>query len=189
LERDVRIFLGIAAVLAWLFGLMMIFVPSPFYAPVRITLTPMLATIPQAHGATLVGLGTVNWLGRRAEGPALTAILLGNLVTQVLSFGVAVRIAKLGAGSSAAAAFAIHTILGTAFAVFLARARRASSPAGRWIGLEENDGSEQGHRCLVFSVRQSAKGRDAARSVDHTWRGFANRRVHQVADAHLQLSR
>jgi hypothetical protein len=95
LERDVRIFLGIAAVLAWLFGLMMIFVPSPFYAPVRITLTPMLATIPQAHGAPLVGLGTVNWLGRRTEGPALTAILLGNLVTQVLSFGVAVLIAKL----------------------------------------------------------------------------------------------
>jgi hypothetical protein len=129
-ERDMRIFLGIAAVLAWLFGLMMLVAPAQFYAPVGITLTPMLATIPQAHGATLIGLGTVNWLGRRAEGSGLVAILAGNLVTQVLSFAVAVRIAMLGAGSAATPAFAIHTILGVTFLVFLVRASR-SSPTPR----------------------------------------------------------
>lgn len=127
LERDMRLFLGIAAVLAWLFGLMLLLAPSQFYAPVGITLTPMLATIPQAHGATLIGLGTINWFGRRAEESGLTAILVGNLVTQVLSFAVAVRIAMLGAGSSATPAFAIHTVLGTAFVVVLVRARRTSS--------------------------------------------------------------
>lgn len=125
-----RIFLGIAAVLAWLFGAMMLFAPSQFYAPLGITLTPMLATIPQAHGATLIGLGTVNWLGRRAEGSGLIAILVGNLVTQALSFAVAVRIAMVGAGSAAAPAFAIHTILGATFVFFLLRARR-TSPAYR----------------------------------------------------------
>jgi hypothetical protein len=124
-----RVFLIIAAVLAWLFGIMLLVAPAPFYAPVGIALTPMLATIAQAHGATLIGLGTVNWFGRRAEGEGLKAILVGNLATQVLSFAVAVRTAMLGAGSSAAPAFVIHTVLGVLFAFFLVRTNKSGAGA------------------------------------------------------------
>ncbi len=119
-----KIFLGVAALLAWLFGLMLIAAPAQFYAPMGMALTPMLATIAQAHGATLVGLGTVNWFARRAEGAGLTAVLAGNLVTQVLSFGVAVRTAMLGAGANVAPALVIHTVLGAGFLIFLIRSHR-----------------------------------------------------------------
>lgn len=119
-----KLFLAVAAVLAWLFGIMMLVAPGQFYTPVGIALTPMLATIAQAHGATLVGLGTIDWFARRAEGDGLVAVLAGNLVVQVLSFAVAARTASLGAGASAAPAFVIHTLLGIGFAYFLVRARR-----------------------------------------------------------------
>jgi len=119
-----RVFLVIAAIMAWLFGIALVAAPASFYAPVGITLTPMLATVAQAHGATLVGLGTVNWFGRNAVGDGLKAILIGNFVTQVLSFGVAIRTSLLGAGSSTTPAFVIHTVLGATFLFFLIRANK-----------------------------------------------------------------
>lgn len=62
-----KILLSIAAVLAWLFGAALLIAPAPFYAPTGIQMTPMLATVAQAHGATLVGLGVIDWLARNAE--------------------------------------------------------------------------------------------------------------------------
>jgi hypothetical protein len=44
------IFISIAAALAWIFGAMLLFIPTEFYVPTGITMTPMLATIEQAHG-------------------------------------------------------------------------------------------------------------------------------------------
>ena len=122
-----KLFLGIAAILAWLFGIMLLAAPAQFYAPIGMTLTPMLATLAQAHGATLIGLGTINWFGRNAEGAGLRAILVGNLVTQVLSFAVAAWTASLGAGAKTAPAFVIHTTLGILFLVFLLRTRRRAA--------------------------------------------------------------
>jgi hypothetical protein len=121
-----KVFLAIAAVLAWLFGLMLLLAPTQFYAPVGIVMTPMLATVAQAHGATLVGLGTVDWLARQAQGRGLVAVLAGNLVIQILSFVVAVRTSMLGAGASATPAFVIHLLLGAGFALFLVRTRRGA---------------------------------------------------------------
>jgi hypothetical protein len=34
--------------------------PDKFYAPTGIAMTPMIATLAQAHGATLIGLRTIN---------------------------------------------------------------------------------------------------------------------------------
>src|SRR5690242_11822769 len=83
-----RIFLAIAAILAWLFGAALLFAPMQFYAPAKIEMTPMLATIAQAHGATLVGLGVIDWMARNADPGGARAVLAGNLVVQVLSLGV-----------------------------------------------------------------------------------------------------
>ena len=127
-----RRFLGIAAALAWLFGLVMLLSPARFYAPVGITITPLIATLPQAHGATLIGLGVVIWIGRDATGRGLVAVLAGNLVVQVLSLLVAVRTAMVITRSPLAMAPAavIHIVLGSGFAYCLSRVQRVTAPRG-----------------------------------------------------------
>ncbi|HEY6951937.1 MAG TPA: hypothetical protein VI758_05990 [Bacteroidota bacterium] len=119
-----KVFLAVAAVLAWLFAGALLLVPEKFYAPTGITMTPMLATIAQAHGATLFGLGIINWLARSAERKGLIAILGGNLVVQVLSLVVVLRTMSLGAGSAVVPGVIIHVILGSFFAFFLTKARK-----------------------------------------------------------------
>ena len=93
-----NILLAVAAVLAWLFGGMLIFMPQEFYAPIGIAMTPILATIPQAHGATLIGLGVIDWLAPGADRRGIVAVLAGNLVTQILSLLVVARTMQFGAG-------------------------------------------------------------------------------------------
>jgi hypothetical protein len=112
-------------VLAWLFGIMLLVMPVKFYQPTGMTLTPMLGTIAEAHGATLIGLGLIDWLARNATGPGLVAVLAGNLVVQILSLAVAVHTMTLGAGMGVAPAVLIHVVLGGLFATFLVRARKA----------------------------------------------------------------
>ena len=119
-----KIFISIAAVLAWLVGAMLLIAPIGFYAPTGIAMTPMIATIAQAHGATLVGLGVVNWMARNADRRGLIAVLTGNLVVQVLSLFVVLRTMQLGAGFAVAPAVVIHVVLGCLFAFFLIRLRR-----------------------------------------------------------------
>jgi hypothetical protein len=121
-----KLFISIAAVLAWLFGGALLLAPEQFYAPTGITFTPMLGTVAQAHGATLVGLGVVDWLGRNADRKGLTAILAGNLVVQVLSLFVVFRTMALGAGAAVAPGVVIHVVLGSLFALFWVRLRSAA---------------------------------------------------------------
>ena len=121
-----RWLLIVAAVLAWLFGLMLLFNARGFEAPVGIDVTDKIATIAQAQGAILVGLGVTNWLARDvADLRALSAVLAGNLVVQLLSLGVAVRAVVLHIFPiQAAPAIVIHVLLGAAFGVALLRVRR-----------------------------------------------------------------
>jgi hypothetical protein len=119
-----RAFLAVAAALASLFGTALLFAPAAFYKPTGIEMTPLLATVAQAHGATLIGLGVIDWLARNAEPAGARAVLAGNLVVQVLSLGVVLRTMSLGAGMAAAPGVVIHVVLGTLFAYFLVRARR-----------------------------------------------------------------
>ena len=103
---------------------MLIFMPQEFYAPIGIAMTPILATIPQAHGATLIGLGVIDWLARGADRRGIVAVLAGNLVTQILSLLVVARTMQLGAGAAMAPAIVIHVVLGTLFTYFLIKATR-----------------------------------------------------------------
>jgi hypothetical protein len=116
-----KLFLSIAAILAWLFGIMLLTMPAPFYEPTGIVMTPMLATLAQAHGATLFGLGTINWLARTAERKGLIAVMAGNFVVQVLSLVVVLRTMQLGAGAAVAPGVVIHVVLGAFFGFFLIR--------------------------------------------------------------------
>ena len=122
--NTMKIFLSIAAVLAWMFGAMLLTMPAKFYEPTGMTLTPMLATLAQAHGATLIGLGVIDWLARNAEKKGLMAVLVGNLVVQILSLAVVIRTMQLGAGSAVAPGVVIHVVLGGLFAFFIMKARK-----------------------------------------------------------------
>ena len=119
-----KIFLSIAAVFAWLFGAMLLLAPGPFYAPTGLAMTPMVASIAQAHGATLVGLGVITWMARGANRQGLVAVLTGNLVVQILSLGVAIRTVMLGGGPSATPSIFIHVVLGAFFLFFLLQAKK-----------------------------------------------------------------
>lgn len=123
-EETVKIFLSIAAVLSWLFGAMLLLAPGPFYAPTGLAMTPIVATVAQAHGATLVGLGVINWMARGANRQGLVAVLAGNLVVQILSLGVAIRTVMLGAGASATPSIFIHVVLGVLFLFFLLQVKK-----------------------------------------------------------------
>jgi hypothetical protein len=118
-----RTFLAVAAVLAWFVGGMLLLAPAPFYAPTGMQLTPMLGTIAQAHGATLIGVGVIDWLARSVDRRGLIAVLAGNLVVQVLSLAVAVRTMTL-VGGGAAPAILIHVLLGGFCAFFLVKAKQ-----------------------------------------------------------------
>jgi hypothetical protein len=123
------LFLAIAAVLAWLFGAMLLVAPGAFYSPTGIAMTPMLATVAQAHGATLIGLGVIDWFARRGDIRGIRAVLAGNLVAQLLSLGVVIRTMSLGAGAAVAPGIVIHVVLAGAFGAFLVKAPTTSRAA------------------------------------------------------------
>ncbi len=120
-----KTFLAMASILAWLFGAMLLIIPAKFYEPTGVAMTPMLATIAEAHGATLVGLGVVDFLARRADELGQRAVLAGNLVIQLLSLGVVIRTMMLGAGAAVAPGVVIHLVMAGAFAAFWWRMRRS----------------------------------------------------------------
>lgn len=122
-----KIFLAIAAILAWLFGIMLLFMPAQFYQPAGIVMTPMLATVAQAHGANLFGLGVINWLARNSEKKGLIAVLAGNLVVQILSLIIVLKTMSMGAGVAVAPGIAIHVVLGSFFTYFLVKIRKMPS--------------------------------------------------------------
>ena len=119
----------------WFFGVMLLLSPAKFYPPTGIVMTPLLAPIAQAHGATLVGLGVIDWLARSAEHKGLMAVLIGNLVVQVLSLFVVLRTMQLGAGTAVVPGVVIHVVLGAFFLFFIIRGqsqrRTASATAPR----------------------------------------------------------
>jgi len=122
-----KVFLAIAAILAWFFGAMLLFIPASVYIPTGITVTPTLATLAPTLGATLLGLGIINWLARRADKTGLIVVLGANLFVQILSLAVVLRTLQLGAGSMAVPGVAIHVTLGSLFAFFLLKARKLES--------------------------------------------------------------
>lgn len=120
-----RSFLRITAILAWLFAIMLLFNTRAFEAPVGIDVTAKVATIAQAQGAILLGLGVINWMAATIDDRrAITAVLAGNLVVQLASLAVAGRALLLGIFPPAGApAVVIHTLLSVGFGWYLARTR------------------------------------------------------------------
>src|SRR5579864_521449 len=122
-----KIFLTISAILAWIFGLALLLVPGAFYAPLGASITPLLGTLAQAHGATLFGVGVILWMVRNAGVNAIRPVLWGNLFIQVLSLSVVFYTMSLGPGLGLFPGAVIHITLGSFTAYFLYKTRLASN--------------------------------------------------------------
>lgn len=122
-----RLLLSVSAILAWLVGLTMIFNPQGFEAPLGIVVDDKTATIAQAQGALLLGLGAINWIARGVgDSLALRAILYGNFVVQAVSFSLIARALARGLiPMTGIGAAVLHMLLGAAFAWHLRSWRRA----------------------------------------------------------------
>jgi hypothetical protein len=81
--------LVISAVIAWLLGLMMMFMPDKMEGNLVISLNENLKNIHllmQAVGAALFSIGWINFLARNDAGSkALNAILVGNILIHALN--------------------------------------------------------------------------------------------------------
>ncbi|SRR2546430_7918087 len=104
---------GIAAVV---FGLALFVSPESMLAGFGLA-TPVAAKVLSRDvGATLIGLGVINWMARNASGEALRALLVGNVVVQALE--LVINTYEIVAGDlpgQAAPGLLIHLVLGAGF--------------------------------------------------------------------------
>ena len=95
------VFLTIAAVLAFLFGLAFFLIPMQTVSLYGITLDPAAQFVPRYLGATFLGVAVLNWLARSAaSSEALRAILLGDFVLSALGLIVALWEKIAGEGNA-----------------------------------------------------------------------------------------
>jgi len=115
---------GVAAVL---FGLGLLVFPTSMLAGFGLAVPTEAKVLSRDVGATLIGLGVINWMARNATGEPLRALLVGNVVVQALELLVnGYEIAVGDLPSQAAGGLVIHLVLG---AVFVLAMRSPSSRA------------------------------------------------------------
>jgi len=118
-----KLALTIGAVLATLFGLALTFAPEQMLSGFGMTATGPALVLSRDIGVTLIGLAAINWLARDATGPAVRAILIGNIVVQALE--AIVNGWEVAAGiipSQALGGVVLHVILVIVFWLGLRRA-------------------------------------------------------------------
>src|SRR5207302_3627051 len=103
---------GIAAVL---FGLALFVSPESMLAGFGVA-TPVAAKVlARDVGATLIGLGVINWMARNASGEVLRALLVGNVVVQALEILNGYEVVVGDLPTQAAGGLVIHLVLGAVF--------------------------------------------------------------------------
>ena len=104
---------GVAAVL---FGLVLLVFPSSALSAAGLAVPTEATVVARDVGATLIGLGLINWMARDATGQALRALLVGNVVVQALEF--VVNLGEIVAGqvpTQAVGGLLIHLVIGAIF--------------------------------------------------------------------------
>lgn len=115
---------GAAAII---FGLALLVFPTTMLANFGLSASREGTVLSRDVGATLIGLGVINWMARNATGTALRALLVGNVVVQALELVVnGYEIAVGDLPTQAAGGLLIHLVLG---AVFVLAMRSLSSRA------------------------------------------------------------
>jgi hypothetical protein len=111
-----RLALMIGGVAAVVFGLALLVFPTSMLAGFGLAVPNEAKVLSRDAGATLIGLGVINWMARNATGDALRALLVGNVVVQALELlinGYEIAVGDLP--SQAAGGILIHLILGAVF--------------------------------------------------------------------------
>ena len=104
---------GIAAIA---FGLALFVSPDALLAGFGVAAPVSATVLARDVGATLIGLGVINWMARDATGEVLRALLVGNVVVQALELLInAYEIAHGDLPTQAAPGLLIHLILGGVF--------------------------------------------------------------------------
>jgi len=117
----------LGAIAAFVFGLALLVFPTTMLAGFGLGTPNEGVVLSRDVGATLIGLGVINWMARNATGEVLRALLVGNVVVQALELlinGYEIVIGDLP--SQAAGGLLIHLVLG---AVFVFAMRSTSSRA------------------------------------------------------------
>jgi hypothetical protein len=120
-----RFALMIGGIAAMLFGLAGLVFPTSGLAAFGLAAPDESRVLARDAGATLIGLGVINWMARNATGETLRALLVGNVVVQALellidSYEIAVREVP----PQAVGGLLVHLVLG---AVFVLAMRSASA--------------------------------------------------------------
>ena len=111
-----RLALMIGGVAATVFGLALFVTPDAMLAGFGVAAPASTKVLARDVGATLIGLGVINWLARNATGEVLRALLVGNVVVQALELlinGYEVVVGDLP--GQAAGGLLIHLVLGAVF--------------------------------------------------------------------------
>ena len=118
-----RVALVIGAIAAFVFGLLLVIAPSALLGGFGLAGASEAIVLSRDVGATLIGVGLINWMARDATGAALRAILAGNLAIQALELVVnGYEIASGALPGQAIGGLVLHAVLG---GIFIAAMRRA----------------------------------------------------------------
>ena len=110
---------------ALLFGLALFVTPESMLAGFGVVAPASTKVLARDVGATLIGLGVINWMARNATGEALRALLVGNVVVKALELVInTYEIVGGDLPGQAAPGLLIHLVLGAVF-IF---AMRSTSP-------------------------------------------------------------
>lgn len=104
---------GVAAIV---FGVALLVFPTSMLANFGIAAPNEARVLSRDVGATLIGLGVINWMARNATGAVLRALLVGNVVVQALELlinGYEIAVGDLP--TQAAGGLLIHLALGAVF--------------------------------------------------------------------------
>jgi hypothetical protein len=122
-----KTFLGISAVILGLFGLSMIFNSANMAKGFGLDLNDLSVVLFRDLGSTLIGVAVINWMARGTQDTkALKAIVLGNLVIQVL--GVIVNVADITQGYMGSGGWVgvlLHAVLAAGFAYYYLRPQKS----------------------------------------------------------------
>ena len=117
----------IGGVAALLFGLALFVSPESMLAGFGVAAPASTKVLARDVGATLIGLGVINWMARNATGDVLRALLVGNLVVQALELLInAYEIVAGDLPGQSAPGLLIHLVLG---GIFILAMRSTSSRA------------------------------------------------------------
>ena len=117
-----KLALTIGAVAALLFGLALILAPAQMLGGFGLGVPTEALIVSRDIGVTLIGLAIVNWMARDATGPAVRALIIGNLFIQVAEAvvnGWEVAVGVLP--TQAAGGVVLHAVLAAVFALPLRR--------------------------------------------------------------------